>query len=68
MNGDLREAEKKLKEMAMKHDMGQEDCYNGIRHLAVIMLAICSDVKWVKFLLFLVLAAVIGVQGLRMVL
>lgn len=68
MNGDLREAEKKLKEMAMKHDMGQEDCYNGVRHLAVIMLSICSDIRWIKLLMVLVLTAVLGAQGLRMVL
>ena len=68
MNGDLREAEKKLKEMAMKHDMGQADCYNGVRHLAVIMLSICSDIRWIKFLMVLVLTAVLGAQGLRMVL
>ena len=68
MNGDFREAEQKLREMAMKHDMGQEDCYDGIRHLAVITLVITHDIKWIKLLMVLLLAAVLGVQGLRMVL
>lgn len=67
MNGEFREAERKLKEMAMKHDMTQGDCYDGIRHLAVIILVITHDMKWVKFLMFLILAAVLGVQGLGMV-
>lgn len=67
MNGDFREAEKKLKEMAMKHDMTQGDCYNGIRHLAAIILVIAHDMKWVKLLMVLILAAVLGVQGLGMV-
>ena len=67
MNGEFREAEKKLKEMAMKHDMTQGDCYDGIRHLAVIILVITHDMKWVKFLMLLILAAILGVQGLGMV-
>ncbi|MCK4329271.1 hypothetical protein KAX02_05460 [candidate division WOR-3 bacterium] len=67
MNGDLREAEEKLKEMAMKHDMTQSDCYDGIRHIALIMLAITHDMRWIKLLMALVLAAVLGVQGLGMV-
>ena len=68
MNGDLREAEEKLKEMAMKHDMSQKDCYDGIRHLAVIMLAITHDMRWIKLLTVLILTAVLGVQGLGMIL
>ncbi|MCK4328207.1 hypothetical protein KAX02_00035 [candidate division WOR-3 bacterium] len=67
MNGEIREAEKKLKEMAMKHNMSQGDCYDGIRHLAIIILAITHDMKWIKLLMFLILAAVLGVQGLGMV-
>ena len=67
MNGDFREAEQKLKDMAMKHDMNQSDCYDGIRHLAVIILVITHDMKWIKLLLVLLLAAILGVQGLRMV-
>ena len=66
MNGEFREAEQKLKEMAMKHDMTQGDCYNGIRHLAVIILVITHDMKWIKLLMALILAAVLGVQGLGM--
>ena len=54
--------------MAMKHDMGQADCYNGIRHLSVIMLAVCSDTEWIKRLMLLVLATVLGIQGVGMVL
>ena len=67
MNGDIREAEKKLKEMAMKHDMEQSDCYDGIRHMSLIMLAITHDMRWIKLLMVLTLAAVLGVQGLGMV-
>jgi len=67
MNGELREAEKRLKEMAMKHDMTQGDCYDGIRHIALIMLAVTHDMKWIKLLMGLLLAAVLGVQGLGMV-
>lgn len=67
MNGNLREAKKKLEEMAMRHDMTQADCYDGIRHLSVIMLAICSDTEWIKRLLLFVLIAVLGVQGLGIV-
>jgi len=68
MNGELKEAKTKLKEMAMKHDMNQSDCYNNIRHLSVIMLAVCEDVNWVKYLLFLVLIAVLSIQGIGVIL
>ena len=67
MNGELREAKKKLKEMAMKHDMSQADCYDNIRHLSVIMLSVCENVSWVKYLMFLTLIAVLGFQGIGMV-
>ena len=67
MNGDIREAEKKLKEMAMKHDMGQNDCYDGIRHMSLILLGVTRDMRWIKLLVVLTLAAVLGVHGLGMV-
>ena len=67
MNGDLAEAKKKLKEMAMKHDMEQKDCYESVRHLSIIMLAMCADTEWIKLLMVLLLAAVLGVQGIGMV-
>lgn len=67
MNGDLREAKKKLKDMAMKHDMEQRDCYDSVRHLSVIMLAMCADTEWIKLLMILVLTAVLGIQGVGMV-
>ena len=67
MNGELREAKLKLKEMAMKHDMSQADCYNNIRHLSIIMLALYEDMNWVKYLMFLILIAVLGMQGVGMV-
>ena len=67
MNGDLREAKEKLKEMAMQHDMTQSDCYNGIRHLSIIMLAVCSDTEWIKRLLFLYIAMFIGLYGVGVV-
>jgi len=67
MNGELREAEKKLKTMAMKHDMEQKDCYDGIRHMSLIMLSITHDMRWIKLIVVLTLAAVLGVQGLGMV-
>ncbi|MCK4328915.1 hypothetical protein KAX02_03625 [candidate division WOR-3 bacterium] len=66
MNGDLREAEKKLKEMAMKHDMGQNDCYDGIRHMSLILLGVTRDMRWIKLLIVITLAAVLGVQGIGM--
>ena len=68
MNGDLREAKIKLKEMAMKHDMKQRDCYDGVRHLSVIMLSMCENTEWIKLLMVLLLAAVLGIQGIGMVL
>ena len=67
MNGELKEAKKKLKKMAMKHDMDQADCYNNIRHLSIIMLAVCEDMSWVKYLMFLILITVLGIQGVGMV-
>lgn len=67
MNGDLHEAKTKLKEMAMKHDMEQKDCYDGVRHLSVIMLAMCADTEWIKLLMLLLLCAVLGIQGIGMV-
>ena len=67
MNGDLHEAKTKLKEMAMMHDMEQADCYNNIRYLSVIMLSMCNDTEWIKLLMGLLLAAVIGIQGIGMV-
>lgn len=67
MNGDLREAKAKLKEMAMKHDMGQKDCYDGVRHLSIIMLSMCEDTEWIKLLMILLLTAILGIQGIGMV-
>lgn len=67
MNGNLKEAKKKLEEMAMRHDMQQADCYNNIRYLSVIMLSMCNDTEWIKLLMVLLLAAVLGIQGIGLV-
>ena len=67
MNGNLHEAKRMLKEMAMKHDMKQADCYDGIRHLSLVMLAVCSDTEWIKRLMLLILVTILGIQGVGMV-
>ena len=67
MNGSLCEAKKKLEEMAMKHNMTQSDCYDGIRHISLIMLSMSRDMMWIKLLMILILGTVFGMQGLRLV-
>ena len=67
MNGELKEAKIKLKEIAMKHDMSQADCYNNIRHLSIIMLAMYEDMSWIKYLVLLILITVLGIQGIGVV-
>lgn len=58
-------SEKELQKLIKKKSIDQDDCYGGIRILALAMLELKHDMKWIKTLLMILLTAMIGIGSIQ---
>jgi len=61
----LSASEKELRRLIEKDNTDEDDCYDSIRILALAMLELKHDMRWVKTLLMILLTAMIGIGSMQ---
>lgn len=58
-------SERELRRLIEKENVNEDDCYNSIRILALVMLELKHDMRWIKTLLMILLTAMIGLGSMQ---
>jgi len=61
----LSASERELRRLIEKENVNEDDCYNSIRILALVMLELKHDMRWIKTLLMILLTAMIGLGSMQ---
>jgi len=61
----LSASERELRRLIEKKNNHEDDCYDSIRILALAMLELKHDMRWVKTLLMILLTAMIGLGSMQ---
>jgi len=61
----LSASERELRKLIEKENVNEDDCYNSIRILALAMLELKHDMRWIKMLLMILLTAMIGLGSMQ---
>jgi len=61
----LSASERELRRLIEKENVNEDDCYNSIRILALAMLELKHDMRWIKMLLMILLTAMIGLGSMQ---